>query len=1150
MVHTPRQQAESLLNALDPLPYPLRMRELAARVREVTEARPLLEELETRGHYGRGLAVVAAAVSRDAEWIGARLADPDSFVRGHALRVADSLHVPDSAYESALADAPEAIRRDLLCAVVAGRRTALADRLVGPLRDAWDDAEAARLLPGCSPGTVARLLPPLFHAVRGWTSLGRRHTGALLDAVESELGALPSSLREVWWRRYARAVTVTVPVEPLRALELVERFAPVSLPHQLHSQLGAFAAVAPERVLRLLLTGDTPSVGAVLSRSLLRKLARPEAAGRAERSRESSGSRPSDGGELVALGAALAADGDLPVLLAALPPARRHAFYTDVMAGRGPRGATVDAAMLDALPRSRVAEEARGMAAAARESGAAWDAVLLAESCLPVAQVRERLVEATRRPAAEDRARAWPLLIGNAARSGDTAAVLSVLEESARLRNEQDPVRQPALWALSRIPPALLTEEAEPHLDRIAVDAVEARDSSPGTRRNLGELAVSVLREHAAGGSRELVNWSLRTLVRISGNTGGADLGRLDATLRRGQEHQVYEALRPWIEAGAEKADYGLAFALARSVGRRAAAMTDLQELLWQAVRFGNDTTVRSAVELWLEPPATRDERAARVLALDPSAGALWPVLAVITRRRTDLLDVLLADTPPYGRFLTRGSAWTVPVDQDVRRWLPRQQAAVVRRLAESAADAGLPAYARAAAVEQAARVPGRGAELARHWTGSRNTVLAEAALGALAHTDRPGDALPELLAHAGDDHARVAVYAAARASRHVAPSLLADLLRDVLTAPGAKVTSRKEAARLAAVRLPAPVAARLLAEVYRRPGTHLDVRAACVAFAGSLLAEEPVWTLLHDAAGAEPVLRAAVLRVTPLDLPERHRERYARLVRDVSTTDDPPTAVLAHDALARWAPWCPDAHTVLAAASADLSNRTSWRAAAHGLVAAAAGSDRGAAGVREALRALAEAETAAEAEQEGEERPAVEGLADAEPRRDRPARQRVDHLVARLARQAATDAGTVRAAALGAAELLARYDAFVPQAAAITVTHLDLEAESEQVVEALARLAALTDGRPALAAGTASALADRLRRGTHEGGAETLLGAARRLTAHGGHGEGLLATAVTGALGTRTDWGPPWRAQLRALRRHPVADVRDAALAQVTAYE
>ena len=127
----------------------------------------MLDELEARGAYERGIAVVAASVGRDTEWIADRIADPDAFVRGHALRVADSLQVPDSAYESALDDAPEVVRRQLLRAIVAGRRTALADRLVDALRREWGDAEAARLLPGCAPETVARLLPELFHAVTG-----------------------------------------------------------------------------------------------------------------------------------------------------------------------------------------------------------------------------------------------------------------------------------------------------------------------------------------------------------------------------------------------------------------------------------------------------------------------------------------------------------------------------------------------------------------------------------------------------------------------------------------------------------------------------------------------------------------------------------------------------------------------------------------------------------------------------------------------------------------------------------------------------------------------------------------------------------------------------------------------------------------------
>ncbi|MCT9010028.1 hypothetical protein [Streptomyces rhizosphaerihabitans] len=1127
MDRTPRQIAENLLGALDPLPYPQRMRELARFVRATDELRPVLEELDARGPYERGIGVVAASVGRDAGWIADRIADPDAFVRGHALRAAESLQVPDSAFESALDDAPEVVRRELLRAIVAGRRTALADRLVDELRRRWGDAEAARLLPGCTAETVGRLLPGLFHAVTGWKTLAKRHPGFLLDVAATQLAALPEALRATWWRRCTVGVAASVEADPLRVLDLLERFGPATLPHQLRVHLPRFATADPSRLLRLLLAPSEFAArrGRTPEPDVLRRLARSGAP------------------ELAAYGRALAESGDLAPLLRALPPARRHAFHRAAQEGRGAGHGTVDALILDALPRSCVAEEARRMAADARQRGAAWHTLLLADSYLPVAEVRGRLDAATRRPAAEDRAQAWPLLIRNAARSGDGAAVTAVLEDMSRLRNEQDPVRSAALGALSAVRPLLFTEDAEPGLDRITADAVEARDSSQATRRHLSRLALSVLREHAAGGSRELVNWALRTLVRISGSTGGADLGRLDAKLRRGQEHQVYEALRPWIEAGAEKADYSLAFAVARSVGRRAAGMPELQELLWQAIRYGNDVTVRTAVDLWLEPPATRDERVGRILALEPSAGALWSVRQVVTRRRTDLLDPLLAQVPPYGRFLTKGAPWTVPVDRDVRRWTERQQQSVMRQLTDQVEDARSPLHERAAALARAALVPGRGTDLVRRWAAAPDVVLAEAALAALVRTDRPADALPELLAHAGGDRARVAVYAATRASRFAPPSRLAGRLRAVLLASDTKVTSRKEAARLAAVRLPSRRAAELLTEAYAAPGAHVDVRAAVVAFTGHLLDEEQVWGVLRDAAGAEPVLRAAVLRAGALDLPEPHRERYARLVRDATTSDDPETATLAFAALARWAPWSPDAPTVLAAATTDLTDRVSWRAAAQGLVTVAAAAPNGVDGFEHALRTLAEAEAEA-GTAERAEAAAATGRADADERRDRPARQRLTHLVDCLARRADTDPATVRPAALAAVELLAGYDAFVPQAAAVAVTHLDLEGDPRQ----LARLAALTAGRPALAVRTAARLESRL--GAQGGDPGALLDAARHLAAHGGHAEGLLAVAVTVATGTRTGWAAPWREHLRTLRRHPVPDVRDAALDHLTAQE
>ncbi|MGW3568104.1 hypothetical protein ACWDSL_30355 [Streptomyces sp. NPDC000941] len=1152
---SPYALADELLAALDPLPYPSRMRELALRARAASahgQLAGLLEELSERGGYERALAVTAAAVGGRTGCLERRLADPDPVVRGHALKAARRGQLTDAALEAAFEDAPAAMRRQLARTVVAGRRTALADRLVEPLRERWGDAEAARLLPACGPETVARLLPDLFHAVTSWRALASRHPAAVLDEAERQLAALPEALRHHWWFRHAPCVALAAPAEPQRVLGLLEQLCHSVLPLPVRHRLGALAAAEPGRTIRLLLAPEHAGVlrGRGLERAVLRRLVR------------------ADPPELVDLARALGHDAQaLSRLLAALPPARRPDFFDAAVAERDLSRADVEPDLLEVLPRPRREAEARRMAARARERGAHWATVLESVAYLPVEEARDELLRAVRRSSADDRALAYPLLVRNTARSGDPDAVTSLLALLERLRNEQDPVRSAALRALAETHPSLFCDAAAEHLDRIATDAIEARDSSPATRQALRLLAVALLREHAVTGRRELIGWALRTVTRLAGNVGRTDLGRLDHTLRRGQEQAVFEALRPWLEAGADRVDHELTFALTRSLGRRAHDMPELQELLRQAIQFGSNTTVRTAVGLWLDDPARRDERVAELLALEPSAAVLPPVLAVLTHRRTDLLDVVLDDSPPYGRFLTPGSHWTPPVDHSTGRWLPRQRAAAARLLARAAADGSLRTDQRTAAVAAAARIPDYGAETALAWTDSEDVALAEAALAALARTDRPGDHLPLLLTYAGGDRARVAVYAGTRASQYVAPARLEGLLRGVLApgepaagaaaaavgagvaaevAPGvapavpAKVTSRKEAARLAATRLPTADAAALLADVYDAPGQHHDVRAACVAFATGLLGHESAWELLSAAARGRRELRWAVLRNRPLDLPEFHRARYARLVQDACDTDDPEVASAGHAALATWSPWAPDAAAVLVAAATDLGDRARWQSAADALIdlmAAVPGGMPADNPLAWVLAALAAADAHPQAP-------------DAEPDRDRPARRRIRRITDRLAQHSRMRPGTMRPVATAAAELLAGYEPFVADAAHVLVNAVDLDAEPRVLTAALARLARLHATRPALAAHTADTLRQRLRTASLPGRSEALLRAARDLGDDGALASGLFAVTLTDVGGARTEWAEPWRTRLRALRRHPHPDVRDAALFLTTAQE
>ncbi|WP_405584786.1 hypothetical protein [Streptomyces sp. NBC_01190] len=1134
--HDPRIAVDDLFATLDPLAYPARMRGLAAWTRNQVGKgagpggiRPLLDELDTRGAYGCRLAVVAAVIGGDVGFLEARLADLDATVRGRALKATLHLPVSDAALERAMDDAPEAVRRQVATVVVAGGRTALAERLIVSVREQWGDEEAARLLPGCGAEAVERLLPGLFLAVARWHALGRRYPDLVLDEAARQLAELPEPSRADWWRRNADIFPATVEARPLRVLELLERHCPPHLPGPVSDCLGHLLKAAPGRTIGLVSARAclVPDTRGLVSRTALSRLARQAPP------------------ELIDLGRAWShAPEFLAQVLRALPPSRREVFYDAVTAGQDLRHSTLSGSLLDALPRRRAQSEARRMAAQAAERGEPWTTVLAAVSYLPVAEARPQLIAATRRPAAEDRALAYPLLIRNAARSGEAAAIATLLDDVQRLRNEQEPVRSPALTALSEVPPGLFAGADTALLDRIATDAIEARDSSWRTRQVLSELALAMLREHAVSGERPLVGWALTTLTQLSGHTGGANLGRLDTTLRRGQEFQVFEALRPWLEAGADKVDHSLTFALARALGRRARHMLELQELLWQAVQFGNDSTVIRAVDLWLDDPATRDERTVQVLELEPSAAVLHPVLRVLTRGRTDLLDVLLADRPPYGRFLVPGARWIPPID-GIRAWLPRQQAAVAGLLARAAGDVSLPKHARAGHIRAAAEIPELGFQVVCRHLDSRDTVLAEAALGALAWTDRPAEALPLLLAHAGDDRARVAIYAANRVTAFVAPSQLETVLRAALLpagdgtpAPAAKVTSRKEFVRLAASRLPVGAAAAILAEAFAIPGQHPDVRAACAPVAAELLRSPAAWSLLEGAADGPPVTQAAVLRIQPYELQPGDRSRYARLVGEVSRSSDAETADTATGLLGRWSPWYPEAVPLLLERTVDLDNR-SWRAAADGLVALTASAD----GAGPLLAALAELVTA-EAEA-----PALN--LDAAGDRDRPARQRIRHLVTRLsAAVLAREAEASRAVAVRAAELLCSTDEFRTQGVHLAAAALNFDARPVEVLDALDHVAGLHASRPALAVRTAETLRHRLNTARRPGDPLVLLSAVDRLTANARYAEGLLAVAITQALGYRTGWTQDWRTHLRALRRHAHPDVRDAAMTVTTAVE
>lgn len=1138
---------EQLLTAVEPLPHRARLRLAATTARDLAaagELDPVLAELDGMGRYERRLAALAAFAGRRTDHLAARLADPDPVVRRYALRAARTRPVPDEAIVAAYADAPAAVRKQLARTVRLGGRTALAEALVPRLRTEWGDREAAALLPGCGPEAVARLLPELADSVTDWVRLALRHPGPVLDQADAELAGLPAELRDSWWTRRSPGLAAAASAEPLRVLGLLERYGPAAPPHVLRDRLGLFAAADAERLVRWL--GDPARehrrYAPAPAPSVLRRLVR------------------ADPPSLPLLGRRwLRHPEHLTALFKALPPARREAFYDGLTQGVPIDAWTLSVVLHPLLPAERRYAEARLAVARERAAGLPPGALPASLVNLPVAEARPEVLTACGGPDAELRAAAWVVLVASARASGEPGAVAEVLALIAgRLRNERDPVRSAALAALAKLPAALLESPSAPgHLDTIVLDALQARDSSFATRSAVRNLVLTVLDEPAAGAGP--VDWALRALRHLVDHLGGAMLGGRHWPPGAGQR-QAFEALRPWAASAAEKGDFGPLLGLAAFLDTPSARLPELQRMLADALERCEEDEAPALASAWLADPATREERAVELLAREPSAAALKPVREVLSARRTDLLDALLAERPPYGRFLREGSARPLPVLSRAARWLPRQQEAAARLAAAAVREDSGTAYQRASTIREGALIPDHGLDLVREFARGTDIVLAEAALAAAARTVEPAAALDDLLAHAGDDRARVALYAAERAAAATAPSVLAHRLEAVLlgdvprgaapldevpgTGRGAKVTSRKEAARLAARLLPPRLAVALLGRIGSDPDSHRDLVAVAMRLAVGLLPAEAAWELLEAASSGPLAGRLAFTGTDPLDVRREHRPRYARLVAAaVGGFGEDREELLSHAYLnlPPWAAYATEVADTVRLAVCDLTLRdASWtttsalaRIAVSGLPHPVGGAEPGSQFHRAVAELLDVVRSGAEP--------------NAEPELDLPALRRLRRLATR------PPLGELPAVREAVVRQLAGEPLLIEARVALLLHGVDLRADPADPARqraALGELVAALRGRPGLARATASGLKSSYDHGDPLPDPGTALESVRGLASHGGAEAGLLAAALTAGLGRLHGWPAPWRELLRELRRHPEPEVRDAAFETATQEE
>ena len=1108
--------SSGLLREVDRLAPGERIGRTVARARELQAADPsrlstILADLMAGDAYGRRLGVVMAEAAGRADVLGAATADPDTSVASLALSAAG---LGDEAIVEMLQSGPLQWRRLIYRRLRRERRTALAGRLLPVVRERWGDGEAAALLSVCDAATVAAHLPDLAYTVGSWAALARWHPEVLVRFAEADVSGLDPAATRRWWTENDSLIEALVELSPAAVLTLAEQHLSGPLPSVLTRRLVRLLAVDPTRVLTLLIAAPPSGQTAPLvwlSRTGAQRLATVAPDLLAEFFRVTN-----------------AGPRNLRAVLRAVPPAQRADLFDRVHAGRAVATEVIPFDQLALLPAARRHAEAARMLALP-EVSRDRDAQRATAAYLSGPEARARLEAAITAPDADEREAGYRLLIENAGRELDGPQVVELLTWLSRIRNERDLVRAGVLSALSRLPFRLLVPAAVPALDRLVRDTLDARDTSPVSLGALTRLAFRVLWQSAAHlddadpAGRTLAGWALATLEQLGGwNTHALTPGdRLAATLRRGQEEALWQHVSGPIGAALERGEAGPLLRLATELGRRAWPITGLQEMLGRATASTQDATIREAARLWLAPSATRPERAGRLVSADASMIRLDSVWNVVQLRRTDLLERhVLRGEPLRGRFATQG--WWLPEVSPavVLLWNAEQQAAYRRLLRRALDDQGSPRRFRATVARRLAGTPGGGPDAVASLIEGDDELLAEAALTGLAWSFRPDRALPVLLAHLDGDRARVSAYAASRCARFATPQRLAELLPPLL-AGSRKVVVRKEIAHLLEVTRP-PGALEALLTAWNRTDQHRDVRIAITAGLVPFFGDSRAAAALAEAANSSPEhLALAVAGVSRRRVPTAQRPAFAQLVRKVTGHPDGPAAAAAVTALIEWFRWAPEAGDDLLARLLELERLDVWRFA----VATAA---------RPQVWTFAPdlpARLATGLIAHLDEGP------DAGPLSDRPARQRLDGLVEAFC-HSDDDLRLSPDAGLQLSAVLARHDLNVPAARILVL----LAAPAGGVETYLEAAADLLGDRPAAAARLAADLPPG------DWALERVGAVVDRLTVRPEIAAGLFAVAATRASSEHGGWREPWAQRLRALRRHPQPDVRDAALRVHTA--
>jgi len=315
-------------------------------------------------------------------------------------------------------------------------------------------------------------------------------------------------------------------------------------------------------------------------------------------------------------------------------------------------------------------------------------------------------------------------------------------------------VRAPGWRRLAEAHPGAVLEELERRLGESLPGAAAPWREMAGalpvlTRRRPRQLAEQLVAYLDRGGPAE-------------GPLPGCLAEAVGLLLRQLPEHAGEILLHPGLSRPFRR--WGIPKRILRALGRLSEAALPDEVLETLGERWGQplDRCVLRRCALRRSVPRRSVPRRSV-----PRRSVLGPSERGGGRARSRPLDGLFAPSSSEGD----GIHPLLSLDGGFERWPPRTRQTFSRFLHRVAGDGSRGLRERLRAIRLLGRLPATVPEDLSSYLASSEASIVEAALGALGHLDRPGEALSALLPHLGGNHARAAFAALRRCALRASPA-------------------------------------------------------------------------------------------------------------------------------------------------------------------------------------------------------------------------------------------------------------------------------------------------------------------------------------------------------------------------------------------